>query len=138
MSEDTVEFARQAVRALNERDVEWVIANSVPDCEWYPAIVGGVEVEPFRGHDGVRKFFSDLDEVWEEFEMKPEEFKDLGDHVLVLSQVRATGKTGVVMEQSLDGLWEIREGKLAIGRSYLNREEALEAATEITGQAVRE
>ena len=138
MSAENVEFVRECVDAFNRRDVDWVVAHTVEDAEWYPAIVGGVEVEPFHGHEGVRKFFADMNEVWIDFEMKPEEFRDLGDHVLVLSRVSATGRTGVVIEQTLDGLWEIRKGKLDVGRSYLDRDEALEAVRRLSDPAVRE
>jgi ketosteroid isomerase-like protein len=138
MSAEDLKFICRAIEAFNQRDAEWVVAHSSPDIAWYPAIVGGVEVEPFRGHDGVREFFRDLDEVWEQFELEPEELRDLGGHVLVLSQVHASGKAGVELKQSLDALWEIRDGKIANGRSYLNRDDALTAAQELTGQAVRE
>jgi ketosteroid isomerase-like protein len=138
MSSENVELVREALRAFNRRDVEWAIAHSTPDCEWFPAVAAGVEGKPFRGPDGAREFFKGMVEVWEEFSLEPEELRDLGDHVLLLCQVHAKGKTGVVFEQSLDAVWEVRDGKFAKGRSYLDRDEALQAAAEVAAQEVRE
>jgi ketosteroid isomerase-like protein len=134
MSEETVALARQGAEAFNRRDVEWVVAHASPDVEWYPAIAGEVEAQPFLGHEGMREFFRELDEIWEEFGLEVEEIRDLGERVLVLSQVRAVGKTGVKFEQSLDAVWEIREGQIIRGRSYLDRAKALEAAATADGQ----
>ena len=139
MSDENLEFARESVRAFNERDADWVIANSTSDLEWYPAIAAGVEGgEPFRGHSGVHEMFGAMEEVWEVFTLEPEEIRDLGDAYLLLQQVRLEGKTGVQLEHSLDAVIELRDGKMARGRTYLNREEALAAAERVGKEAVGE
>jgi len=138
MSAETLEFAREAVKAFNERDVDWVIANSTPDLEWHPAIAGGVDRGAFRGHAGAHEMFGEMDEVWEEFTLEPDEIRDLGGAFLLLAQVHLKGRTGVELEHSLDTVIELRDGKMAKGRSYLDRGEALGAAREIGGQAVPE
>ena len=135
MSDEKLAFARDAVRAFNRRDTDWVIANSTPDLEWHPAIAGGVERQAFRGHAGVHEMFGTMDEVWEEFILEPEEIRDLGDAFLLLAQVRLEGKTGVRLEHSLDTVIELQDGKMAKGRSFLNREDALEAAARLTAGA---
>jgi len=133
MSEaETLEFAREAVRAFNERDVDWVLAHTTPDVEWFPAIVGSVEGNSFRGHSGIQEMFKLMEEIWEQFNLEPEEIRDLGDGFLVLAQVRASGKTGVELEHSMDAVFELRDGKMAKGRSFLNRDEALAAATQLS------
>lgn len=134
MSEANVELARQGAEAFNRRDVEWVIAHASPDIEWYPAIAGEVEAQPFRGHEGMRQFFQGLNEIWDEFRLEIEELRDAGDHVVVLSQVSAIGKSGVSFEQSLDAVWEFRDGAIVRGRSYLDRTEALAAAAAATSK----
>jgi ketosteroid isomerase-like protein len=131
MSDETLEFARESVRAFNERDADWVIANSTSDLQWHPAIAGGVERQAFRGHGGVHEMFDQMDEVWEEFILEPNEIRDLGDGYLLLMQVRLKGKTGVELEHSMDAVIELRDGKMAKGRSYLNRDEALAAASQL-------
>jgi ketosteroid isomerase-like protein len=137
MSAENVELVREGLEAFNQRDIDWVIAHTTPDCEWYPAVAAGVEGKPFRGHAGMREFFAGLEEVWEEFQLESEEVHDLGDHVLFLGRVHATGASGAMFEQALDGIWEMRDGKIVRGRSYLDREQALKAAAELAGGEVR-
>jgi ketosteroid isomerase-like protein len=135
MSDEIVEFGRDAVRAFNERDVDWVLANTTDDVEWHPAIAGGVERQAFRGHAGLREMFEMMDEVWEEFIIELEEIRDLGSGFLSLAQVRLKGKTGVELEHTMDAVFELRDGKMARGRSYLDRDEALAAAERVGGEA---
>jgi ketosteroid isomerase-like protein len=136
MTAQHVELVRKGTEAFAARDVDWVIEHSTPEVEWYPAVAGGVQGKPYRGHPGLREFFKELQEVWEEFRLEPEEYRDLGDHVLVLAKVHAKGRGGVVFDQSLDSVWEMRDGKIARGRSYLSREAALRAAAEVAGREV--
>ena len=37
----------------------------------------------YEGHDGIRRFVAELDEVWDEFRIEPVEFIDAGDAVVV-------------------------------------------------------
>ena len=94
MPRDKVEVARQAVDAYNRRDVDALFAElATPDFEYYPAITtaldGGVG---YRGRDGVEKFAVDTRESWEELQAFSEEFRDLGDRVLVLGRLKGRGK----------------------------------------------
>jgi ketosteroid isomerase-like protein len=136
MRPDNVDLTREGIDAFNRGDVEWTLAHCTPDCEWYPAVAGGVQGQAYRGEEGMRTFWREHEEVWEEFTIEAEEIRDLGDHVLVLGQVHAKGREGVVFEHSLDAVWEFRDGKVATGRSYLDREEALRAAADASGQEV--
>jgi ketosteroid isomerase-like protein len=136
MTSANAELIRDGARAFNDRDVDWFAANSVEDFVWHPAIAAGVDGREYHGIEGIREFFAELEEVWDAFEIEPGEMRDLGDHVLVFSRVRARGKTGVEFDQDMTGLYELRDGKVARGRSYLNRDDALRAAAEATGQEV--
>jgi ketosteroid isomerase-like protein len=137
MTSANVELTREGSRAFNERDLDWLAANCVEDFVWHPAIATGVDGREYRGIEGLREFFAELQEVWDEFEIEPARLLELGpDHVLVFSHVRARGKAGVEFEQEMTGLYEFRDGKVASGRSYLNRDDALRAAAEATGHEV--
>ena len=46
----------------------------------------------YRGREGVEKFAADTRENWEELQSLPEEFRDLGDRVLVLGRMKGRGK----------------------------------------------
>jgi hypothetical protein len=62
MSQENVELSLLAVDAWNRRDVEALIALADPDVEWHPALEEIVERKTYRGHAGMRQYFTDLAE----------------------------------------------------------------------------
>jgi ketosteroid isomerase-like protein len=85
MSRDKVEPVKRAVDAYNRRDVDTFFAElATPDFEWFPALTRAFEGGGYRGREGVERFQADTRENWEELQTLPEEFRDLGDRVLVL------------------------------------------------------
>jgi ketosteroid isomerase-like protein len=134
MSAERVELARQAVEAWNRRDAGWVIAHSTPDLEFVPAVAGsveGAERRAFRGADGIRSFFADLEETWERFEVEAEEYREVGDVIVVVCRVHAKGRaSGLALDQPMAMVSWFRGEKFARAQSFLDRDEALEAAKE--------
>jgi ketosteroid isomerase-like protein len=134
LSGDRIKLAQEAVDAWNRRDADWVIANSVPDIEFLPAVAGSLEGETqrvVRGRDGFRRFFSDLDETWEQFEIEAEEFREVGDALVTLCRVHAKGRaSGLELDQPMAMVSWLRGDKFARAQSFLDLDEALEAARE--------
>jgi ketosteroid isomerase-like protein len=84
----------------------------------------------YRGHDGVRRYLGDVEEAWEDFRVRPDEFIDGGDKVVTSVHISGRGHgSGVPVDMHLFNVWECSEGKvLRVTGGYRNREEALEAA----------
>ena len=59
------------------------------EVEIRPAIVGGPEGAVYRGREGNRQFWDDIDAAWTEFRISPDDFRDLGGEVLVLGRAFA-------------------------------------------------
>jgi phage terminase small subunit len=83
-----------------------------------------------RGLDAYRHFVEQVDEMWEDFQIEPEEFIDAGDNVFVASRMSGRGRgSGVEVEMRAFAIWTLREGKVSrIAAGYRDRAEALEAA----------
>jgi len=64
MSQQTVELARQVMDALSRRDLERLIAFADPHVEWHSFFAELGERGVYRGHDGTRRYMSDLKEAW--------------------------------------------------------------------------
>jgi hypothetical protein len=70
-----------------------------------------------------------LRDAWEELRLVPDEFRDLGDRVLLLGKLEGRGKgSGVQVESPFAAIIDYREGKSWRNRVFNNHGEALRAA----------
>lgn len=127
MSPTNTELTRQAYDAMNRRDVEWLVERVHPDIEMHMFGVAGVPVT-YRGADGIREYFRDMDDLWESFESFPDDIHDLGDRVVVIGRQRFRGRaSGIDVEQQAAVLFQLRDGLVAEIRAYQSVEDALAA-----------
>ena len=125
-----VGLVRRLYEAFAERDLEGMMAVTSPDLEWFPPQTASMveRTEPYRGHEGLRTYFADVDRVWLQLDIIPREFRDLGDRVLVLGRVYGRGEGGYISDSPAGWLWRVEDGAITWGRVYLSRAEALQAA----------
>jgi ketosteroid isomerase-like protein len=133
MSRENVEIARQAIEANRSHDLAARLEAGLVlwdgSCE-YTSVIAALEPHTYRGHEGIRRYFSDLADRWAEWRSEAEEVVDLGSNtVLATVRFRAIGKhSGVPVEARLGVVFVLSDGKLLRGHTYPSREEALEAA----------
>jgi uncharacterized protein len=129
MSEENVEIVRKAAGAVNRRDTEAMLPYADPEVEVQSAIIGGAEGNTYRGHDGVRRWIAESDDTFEELQIEVEEWRDLGEDVLVIGRLWARGReSGVEIDSPIAWLMTLRGGKVVRARGYLHVQEALQAA----------
>src|SRR6185436_12136638 len=78
MSQENVEAFRRGIDASNRGDVEALLKELDPEIEWRSAmhaLIGGEETV-FRGHDGVRRLFRDVQETFSELHFEATEIHD--------------------------------------------------------------
>jgi ketosteroid isomerase-like protein len=128
MSQQDVEAYARAVEAANGRDLEALLEELDPEVEWHSQVVGmGSEV--YRGADGIRELFRDIDETIRGAAFDVAEIRDLGDRLLCMGRLRGQGTaSGALAEVSFNQLVEFRNGKALVLRTFLDPKEALEAA----------
>ena len=132
MSRENVAIVRRAIAAHRSDDLEAakeaILALSDPSCE-YIRVTAALEPQTYRGHDGIRRYFSDMVDDWGEWRAEAEEVIDAGpDTVLATMRFRATGKhSGAPIEARLGVVFVLSDGKLLRGHTYQSRDEALEA-----------
>jgi ketosteroid isomerase-like protein len=129
MGEKSIELVRRAFEAFAERDVEAVLPIVGPDVEFFPptASIAGHET-PYRGHEGLRRYFEDVARIWEVLEVVPHEFIEVGDQVVALGRVYGRGLDGLLVDSPTGWIWRVEGGKIVAGRVYTSRQEALDAA----------
>jgi ketosteroid isomerase-like protein len=120
-------FARRDLAALQElcaADVRFVSQT---------ARVGGAG-EDYRGHQGLRYYFGDTEDVWETLTLTPEVVRAHDgdpDVVIVTGRVQAWG-SGRVVDGSASWLFRVRDGLISEIRSY-DRPGAADAAAAAGG-----
>ena len=129
MSQQNVELVERGVEAFNRRELDAFAETITPDYEWVGAFLGSVEGGSYRGREGVARYFSEAEEIWEELSVTGDEFRDLGDRVLVLGRMEGRGRSsGVEVDTAYTMIVEFRAGRVSRTRAYLDHAEALRAA----------
>jgi ketosteroid isomerase-like protein len=128
-----IEVVREVFVAFAARDVEGVLALADPDVV-FTAVTGGVVGKggPYRGHEGMREYFRDVADVWDELVLTPREFRQVGDSVLVTGKVNARSPSRVV-SGSTGWVWHVRDGRVVYGHVYPSAADAIAAVEEGNG-----
>jgi ketosteroid isomerase-like protein len=105
-----------------------------PEVEFSPLLAREVEGRTYYGHDGLRAFFRELNDMLGEIRYAPPEYYPVGDDVIVLvTRLMGTGRgSTVALGQDLGMVYEFHDGLVRRFTAYSTREEALEAAEEAT------
>ncbi len=91
MSQENVEVVRRFYEAQLRGETERVIEMADPAIRvdmservFNPTV--------YEGHEGSRRFYAEIDEIWDDFRVEPLEFIDAGDKVVVSHVVRGRGR----------------------------------------------
>jgi ketosteroid isomerase-like protein len=120
MSEENVEIVRRFLFL----DVDDALAYADPDIVWNPA-----EEAATQGHDAVRASLVRWKGEWDDYELLPEEFEEMGDRVVAAVRLRGRGRgSGVEVDARFYDVFTLRHGKIVRMDQFTQRSEALEAA----------
>jgi ketosteroid isomerase-like protein len=126
MSDRSTDLLRQIMWAVNRNDPEAFIRLSDHKVEGTSVITGPFGTA-YRGHDGIRRYFRDLDDAWEgNFQVEIEALFDLGEHTLSFYVFHGRGRRSGV-EVTMPGAVVVRwrNGLVAYFKGYADRDEAL-------------
>lgn len=127
MSTGNVEILTDAYLALNEGDVEALIALTDPDVE-YDVSRRTFDAGVYHGHEGVREAISLYLEQWETLQLQPQDFIVAGDDVVVPVRLVGVGKqSGVETTANAAHVWTFRNEKIIRQTTFQTLAEALDA-----------
>jgi hypothetical protein len=129
MSEENVENILQAVEAFNRQDAD-AFVNALGICEWEDNLFFLEGDRIYQGDAELREWLSQIWDPWESIHFEVEETTDADDRVLLAGVPTGRGKDRGVDAPGLR-LWQvfwIANGEIARRQSFLERDEALEAA----------
>jgi ketosteroid isomerase-like protein len=128
VSSENVELVRRVLDAWNRRDTGPASELLADDIVWEPATGAALEGAVYRGRDEVDRARTELWEIWDEFRFEESEVRDLGDAVVWLGHVHATGSAGVTLDQEF-GIYSVIEGgRMRSAKASLSWAETLAAA----------
>ena len=128
MSQENVEQFRKAISAYNGRDVEAMVEAFHPECEWFPFTAKVEGNEAYHGHDGIRRWWANLDATFPEREASVDEVRETGDAVVALGRLRARFRSGLSLDTEAGWFVRFRDGLVVWGRAYQSHADALDAA----------
>jgi ketosteroid isomerase-like protein len=130
MSEENVQAVRNAAVAFNRGDLDTWAEYYADDID-YRAIEGAPDDQgPIHGKDALRAYVQDWRDTFDDFTSEPVELIDAGeDNLIAVTRISGHAKlSGVETDLTYAALYTFRDGKIARGREYWTRDEALEAA----------
>ena len=133
MSGESVEVVRRHFAAFAEGGLDAVARYWQPDVEWRAAEGAADDVGVMRGEEALRRYYEDWISTFDDLRAEVDEvLLDEGDRVAV--SVRNSGRgraSGVVTHGRYYVVCTVRDGRIASGREYVRREEALAAFREL-------
>jgi ketosteroid isomerase-like protein len=124
--ETATEAAAQGfAKAITGGDREAALAVCHPEIEFLSMLdIGG---RSYRGHDGIREYFRDIESAWAEWAVEVERVAEGADgRVAIVMTMRARGKeSGLELAERTAHVWTVRDGRLLRNELYREPEEAL-------------
>jgi ketosteroid isomerase-like protein len=119
------DLASAVFEAFNRRDVDAGIELVHEDIVFLaPTAEMANDGKPYLGHDGMRKYYADVAEVWIELEVTPTEIREVGDAVLILGRVYGRAGGGYIQDSPAQWVMRFRDGRVSWIRVFTNRSAA--------------
>jgi ketosteroid isomerase-like protein len=128
VANSNLEIVQRGMEAFNEQGIDGILPLIRPDFEATTPPELASEPDTYRGHAGIRRWFSSFDEVMDEIRWDAGGFQEIGDRVVVEFTLRARGKTtGLDFGQDAVMVWELRDGMAFRLYLYPTLEQAVSA-----------
>jgi ketosteroid isomerase-like protein len=119
----TPEAARELCRAYERGSVDAVLAVLDRDVELVPLPL--IADRPYRGHEGIRRFFDEAAQEWDTLRFTPRRLGVAGDRAVILGRYRAA-RDGMLQDGRVSWLLDVAGGRVVRSISYPTWEQALD------------
>jgi ketosteroid isomerase-like protein len=140
VSREDVDTVRRMFDAIARRDIEATLAQLDPEVTLNVPATARLagRTGPYRGHDGVRQYLSDVEATWSELHLEPLDYRNAADSVVIFGRVRgrraprAPGEAvapasevvpgapapGETFEDDVIWTWKLRDGRIVSGTAH--------------------
>jgi ketosteroid isomerase-like protein len=120
------DLARAAFDAFNKRDLEAALKVMDPAVEFHaPTSELANQGHAYLGHEGMTKYYEDVGQVWQQLDVMPAEFREVGDHVLAFGRVYGRGPGGYIQDSPAQWVFTVRGDLIVCVKVFTNRTAAL-------------
>jgi ketosteroid isomerase-like protein len=127
MSQANLELVRRNNQAYNARDLTAYL-DTVAESVRFQSRFSAMDRVVYRGHDDLRRYFGELEEVWSRYEMCLERMVAVGDRVAGLFHLYAVGReSDLQLEERPGVVFTVEAGRIVQIDAYPTQAEALEA-----------
>jgi ketosteroid isomerase-like protein len=121
------QLVERAFDAFSKQDLETFLKMTHADVEvMLPTAEIANAGRPYVGHDGIRDYFRDVADIWEELRVIPQLIAVQGDVIVVIGRAYARGAMGIT---DTPAGWVVRqsEGRMHSLEVFWSRQQALDA-----------
>jgi ketosteroid isomerase-like protein len=123
-----VEAVRRWLESYNARDIDGLLSVSDPEIEFKSVFAGSGLTAVFRGAEGFRRYFAEIDDAYESFQVIASDYIDAGAGVLVVSDAVWRGKgSGADGSTPIFPAFWLKAAKVFLEETFTDRAEAFEA-----------
>jgi ketosteroid isomerase-like protein len=129
MTDDNIQLVRRAFEAIGNRDIDALLQLYDANAEFRPLTGTLVESGGYRGHDGIRAYFQEVETVWDQMLPHADDLRCDGDVVVVTGGCMVRGReSGAETDSAMAWVFRVREGLIASHKAFPGEDEALSAA----------
>lgn len=122
------EIAARLFDAFNRRDTDGVLALLDPEVVFRPVSAAVMsDGEPYRGHDGMRRYLRDVEANWISLIVQPLQIRAAGEAVVALGRVSGQGPAGTIEGVSTTWVLKFRDNRVVHAQIFSDERPMLEA-----------
>jgi ketosteroid isomerase-like protein len=107
----TEEVLARLFEAFSGRDLPGALDLVHPEVVFQPMTAAVTQAgEPYRGHEGIRRYARDIESHWEELTIKPTQIRAAGQAVVALGLVSGRGAGGSFEDAPTTWVVKFRDG----------------------------
>ena len=127
MSQENLAVVRRNNDAYNARDLDAYL-DTVAESVTFRSRFSAMDSVTYRGHEDLRRYFAELDQVWSRYEMQLERMVPAGERVAALFHLEAVGReSDLPLEERPGVVFTLDGGKIVQIDAFPTQAEALEA-----------
>jgi ketosteroid isomerase-like protein len=124
-----LDLVRAGFEAIRTRDIDSLLELYTDDASFLPLTGTRVESGGYVGHAGIREYFVEMAEVWEEIDPYADEVREQGDTVVAVGGCHVRGRgSGAEADTPMAWVYRLRDGRISSLHAFATAEEAFAAA----------